>query len=1217
MPLARALSLSLFVLLSAVAAAAAQPAAVPIAQDCSRGGPVPDACLGPLVTPAGWEITAGPAFLSPTEYVVAGTVDRRRWPAARTMPEAWPWVPGRSTDGFVARYRTGDAVADWIVPFSASRIRQVVAAPDGGVFVLGTSWSPRVPDPPVSGQWLSNDRPFIVTLDGGGRVQSVAEYQGGEEPVITVDAAGLLVTGGAWAGLRRVDPRSGALVQSRVVGPMLRAYAAAGTDVLLFHGWADGVAEPHSVSRWRGVDLEEVRRVPLPGLGSTSAFTIAEDDNDHAWVAVLSSGPSIALAPACDGVAEPGTSELLLLRVSWSRAAIVWARCLARWRQPGTEFLRLTADGRVITFGPAAPQGESPERFEPTVFVSQDGGLSWREANDGLPAEINRVEVSPASSSVAFATAAAGLFKTEDGGRSWRDVTPVANHSLVVAANPHRTGDVWVQARREYFEKRQFRSRDGGATWQQTSPESLPGQFVPLPVWFDPRSERLWAPGPPAEAGLVTSVDGAVTWQAWGGNGLLFLSGDPGSRGYATNRLSSESVLWWTADGARTWAPGIGLPADLSLVSVTAVPLRPDRALAVMYSIDFDRDSAWLTSNGGASWQQAGAPWPSRMGHAAVGWTRAAAPVLYAWSPAPYPDRRSRLSVSFDVGASWLSRSGCEGCESIALSPENPEVLYASGRGRQYRALRAFDPLGSGAAFAVDLSTTYPPRPWLKPLAPEESAYAPDADGNGLMDVWERQFGPGLGDGEDDPDGDGVVNRDEMLGRTHPTAAWVAGFAEGFGPLFETRIDVFNPDPSRVARVWVRGEASGGVIDARLVLVPANARRSLAVPGDLTIAGAHAVVVESDVEVVATRTSTWGNGVRGVHAESARPPQTAWWFAEGSVQAGFDLFYLLHNPTNVPTDVRITWLRQRSAEPVVTRHALPAHSRVALWVNHDVPGLRGDDVAAVLESVDGVAFLAERSLYRSDRFQHLLGGSSASGSLAATRRVFAEGASGGGFGSYLLLANPHETDVEADVEFLLADGSSVARRYTLPARRRVTLDAASAVGSPVPMSFSTIVTAARPIAAERATWWPRIPGSAWWLGIPEGHVSAGSSSPSPRWVLTSAVLSRTEAGQFRLWETFLAIAKLSEEPDELTIRLHTEEGVLIERAVPLPAGRRRLTLTLSDLVGTAVDDRQEGITVQLAAGSAATQLVVEQASYGGRAYRFDEGFAVSGTPLPH
>ena len=80
---------------------------------------------------------------------------------------------------------------------------------------------------------------------------------------------------------------------------------------------------------------------------------------------------------------------------------------------------------------------------------------------------------------------------------------------------------------------------------------------------------------------------------------------------------------------------------------------------------------------------------------------------------------------------------------------------FAVFEARSNVVLRAFDGLGriaSSAPFSVDS--------------------AGDADGDGVPDAWERRFFGSTGAGAlDDPDGDGISNRDEFFGGTDPLNA--------------------------------------------------------------------------------------------------------------------------------------------------------------------------------------------------------------------------------------------------------------------------------------------------------------------------------------------------------------------------------------------------------------------------------------------------------------
>jgi photosystem II stability/assembly factor-like uncharacterized protein len=53
------------------------------------------------------------------------------------------------------------------------------------------------------------------------------------------------------------------------------------------------------------------------------------------------------------------------------------------------------------------------------VKVTNDGGATWSNANDGLPAKIYALAISPVTSDVAYAASSDAVFETTDNGRRW------------------------------------------------------------------------------------------------------------------------------------------------------------------------------------------------------------------------------------------------------------------------------------------------------------------------------------------------------------------------------------------------------------------------------------------------------------------------------------------------------------------------------------------------------------------------------------------------------------------------------------------------------------------------------------------------------------------------------------------------------------------------------------------------------------------------------
>ena len=219
-----------------------------------------------------------------------------------------------------------------------------------------------------------------------------------------------------------------------------------------------------------------------------------------------------------------------------------------------------------------------------------------------------------------------------------------------------------------------------------------------------------------------------------------------------------------------------------------------------------------------------------------------------------------------------------------------------------------------------------------------------DTDGDTLPDGWETRFGldPGSATGgngtNDDPDGDGRTNIQELNDNTHPRGFFTRFFAEGAAsPFFTTRFALLNVGTAQ-ANVQLRYLRGTGVPLVRPLTIGVNTRATV-LPTDTTgMADAEfATVIESDQSLIADRTMTWDGTGYGSHAESSvAAPATSWFLAEGATHSGFQLFYLLQNANSTPATVQVEYLLPSGA-PIIKSYPVPANSRANIWVNTEDP----------------------------------------------------------------------------------------------------------------------------------------------------------------------------------------------------------------------------------------------------------------------------------------
>lgn len=249
------------------------------------------------------------------------------------------------------------------------------------------------------------------------------------------------------------------------------------------------------------------------------------------------------------------------------------------------------------------------------------------------------------------------------------------------------------------------------------------------------------------------------------------------------------------------------------------------------------------------------------------------------------------------------------------------------------------------------------------------------------------------------------------------------------------------------------------------------------------------VKVEAEAPVVVERAMYWddGNGCSGGHdSPGVAAPDRCWYLAEGYTGGGFDTFVLIENPNPQEARARMDYMLP-NGECVTKYYDLLPNSRRTIHLN-EVAGLEDTDVSVRVNADRPV--VVERSMYF-DYFGIKEGSNStATTSLDRTWYV-AEGYTGEGFDTYILLMNPGEVDAGTTLSFLLPGGGEKKVSVTVPAqsRRTVKVDDLDGMGG---TEFSTLVSSGQPIVVERALYF-RI------LSRDGGHSAVGVAAPATEW----------------------------------------------------------------------------------------------------------------------
>ena len=305
------------------------------------------------------------------------------------------------------------------------------------------------------------------------------------------------------------------------------------------------------------------------------------------------------------------------------------------------------------------------------LFKSTDGAVNWNESGTDLPpSQIHDIFVDPADPTTLWAGTSKGLFKSEDSAGSWlqNDIpVPVIDYIiqiLVLSDSILYAGLTYYLDGDENQYTRIYKSENDGVDWVDSSAGLGPGLSARIEsLCVAPSNSARLLMGTYGE-GVYISEDGASSWEA-SNSGLqamqvMSLAADASSL-YMGAQVGGS---FRSVDGGESWIR-MSLDHLPILIPIESLP-------GTLYAAA-NRD-VYKSTDSGENWSAASP------GH-----------TVHEMAVAPSQPLRvyaggcgQPISRSDDGGQSWALTAweGEEICViGMAVDPENPDVLFATGGG--------------------------------------------------------------------------------------------------------------------------------------------------------------------------------------------------------------------------------------------------------------------------------------------------------------------------------------------------------------------------------------------------------------------------------------------------------------------------------------------------------------------------------------------------------
>jgi len=334
------------------------------------------------------------------------------------------------------------------------------------------------------------------------------------------------------------------------------------------------------------------------------------------------------------------------------------------------------------------------------VFRSSDAGATWADVS-GPVVDVDYLAVDPRNANNAWALTGTApssrLYRTRDGGATWIDSTDglPALHPSGLVLDPRDPDALWLSSACENLTFSHgpgaglFKSTGGGATWTPALGGGGADQPCIDELTIDPFSPwRLFVTGAFSEDTQMESYDGGRTWERAGGprpgRAIVFDARFPFTHYGITGPRGSRFVV--SQDGGFTWSV---VPTNLLDVNLqpTALSMDPARSRIFMGT----GSGLYRSGNGGSIWANTTL---HEVEVHALDWDSATSTLFVATHRGLFaiPDRGLGEPRSIDFGERAAS------VVALAVDPAQPNLVYAGTtavagpgpyRGRVYRSADA------------------------------------------------------------------------------------------------------------------------------------------------------------------------------------------------------------------------------------------------------------------------------------------------------------------------------------------------------------------------------------------------------------------------------------------------------------------------------------------------------------------------------------------------